>query len=146
MDKGQEHHIEFLEAREDATEAFEPTEQPLDFITPAVHGTVVLPSGNAVLLRGNNRNEAQVERQLPGIVSFVGSVHQQMNRPGRRAKPIQQVASFRRIVGIARRKGESDSRPGIGCHQMNLGGPAATRLAYGLRAVFLERPCHRDAP
>lgn len=75
MDKGQEHHIEFLEAREDAAKALEPTKQPLDFITPVVHGSIVLPCGDAVLLGQHDRNEAKIESQLPGIVAFVGSVH-----------------------------------------------------------------------
>jgi hypothetical protein len=140
MDKGKEHHIEFLETGEDASEAFEPTKQSFDLVAAAVHGAVVLPSVNAVLLRRNNRNEAEVEGQLPGVLAFVGSVHQQMNRPSRRAKPAQKLAPFRRVVGIAGGKGEGNGSSGIRCDQVNLGGPAAAGLAYRLRAVFFRAP------
>ena len=140
MDKGLEHHIKFLEAGEDAAEAFEPTKQSLDFVAPVVHGAVVLPNGDAVLLGRHDGDEAKVERQLPGVVSFVGSVHQQMNRPGRRAKLAQECAPFRRVVRIAGGKREGNRGSSIGCYQVNLGGPATTRLAYGLRAVFFRAP------
>lgn len=140
MDKGQEHHIEFLEAREDTAEAFESAKQSFDFVASAVHGAVVLPRGDAVLLGWNDGDEAEVEGQLLGVVSFVGSVHQQMNRPGRRAKSAQKFAPFRRVVGIAGRKREGNRGSGIGGDQVNLGGPAAARLAYGLRAVFFRAP------
>lgn len=36
MDNDQEHYIEFLEAREDATEFLDPAEQPFDLIAPAM--------------------------------------------------------------------------------------------------------------
>lgn len=146
MDKGQEHHIEFLEAREDAAEAFKAAKQSLDFIAPAVHCTIVLPSGDAVLFGWDDGDEAKIERQLSRVVTFVSPIHQQMNRPGRGTKSIQKLAAFRRVVGIAGRKGEGNRGSGIGCHQMDLGRPAAARLAYGLRTVFLTHPSHRDAP
>ena len=140
MDKSKEHHIEFLEAREDAAEAFESAKQAFDFVAPAVHGAVVFPGSDAVSLGWHNRDEAEIEGQLASVVAFVGPVHQQMNRPGRRAKPAQKLAPFRRVVGVAGGKREGNRGSGIGCDQVNLGRPAAARLAYGLRAVFFRAP------
>ena len=59
-DKGQEHHVEFLDAREDATEALEATKQPLDLVASAVHGAAVLPGRDATLLWRDNRDEAEI--------------------------------------------------------------------------------------
>jgi hypothetical protein len=36
VEEGKKDDIEFVEAREDATKALEPAEQPLDFIAPAI--------------------------------------------------------------------------------------------------------------
>ncbi len=33
MDESHEHHVEFVEAGEDAAEAFEPAEEPLDLVS-----------------------------------------------------------------------------------------------------------------
>ena len=42
MDKGQEHHIEFLEAGEDAPEALEATEESFNLVAPTIHRPIVL--------------------------------------------------------------------------------------------------------
>ena len=140
MDKGQEHHVKFLEAGEDATKAFETAKEPLDFVASLVHGPIVLPCGTSVLLGRNDRDKAQIESQLAGIVSFVGSIHQQVNRPSCRSQTVQKFASFRCVVGVTGRKREGNCCSGVGCHQMNLGRPATSRLAYGLRTVFFRAP------
>ena len=58
---------------------------------------------------------------------------------------IQQLTSFRGVVGLSRREREGDGRSSIRGNHMNLGGPTATRLADGLGTVFfLARPSHRD--
>ena len=140
MDKGHEHHVKFLESGEYATKAFEAAKQPLDFVAPLVHGSVVFPSGEAILLGWNDRDKAQIEGQLAGVVSFVGSIHQQVNRPRCRAEAIQKFASFRCIVRVAGRKREGNRCSRIGCHQMDFGRPSTTRLTYGLRTVFFRAP------
>jgi len=86
VDEGDEHEIELLEAREDAPESFESTEQPFDLIAPLVPGAVVLPGGDATLFGWDYRDKAEVECELPGLVAFVGTVHDQMQRPGHSAQ------------------------------------------------------------
>lgn len=140
MDKGQEHYVEFLESGKDATKAFEAAKQPLDFVAALVHGPVVLPRGEAIVLGRNDGDEAEVERQLSGVVSFVGSIHQQVNWPRCRPQTVQKFASFWRVVCVAGRKREGNRSSRVGGHQMNFGCPAAARLAYGLRTVFFRAP------
>lgn len=86
MDKGQEHHVELLESGEDAAKSFEATEQALDFVASPIHGSVVLPGGDPVLLGWNHGYEAQVDGQLAGFVALVGAVHEQVDRPCRRSQ------------------------------------------------------------
>lgn len=58
--------VEFLEAREDTTEAFESAEETFDLVALLVNGMIVVPGMQAVGLRGNHRNRSQLEHQLPG--------------------------------------------------------------------------------
>src|SRR5680860_165149 len=44
----------------------------------AMYGAVVLPLGNSILLGRHDWDEAQIKRQLPGLVTFVGAVHEQI--------------------------------------------------------------------
>ena len=74
-EKAEEEDIEFFEAGEDAAEALEPPEEPLDLIALAVHGFVVLPGLKAIAFGRNYRNKAEIQRQLTGFVVFVGVVH-----------------------------------------------------------------------
>ena len=140
MDKGQKHHVKFLESGEDATKAFESAKEPLDFVAPLVHSPVVLPGGEAILLWRNDRDKAKIEGQLAGVIAFVGPIHQQVNRPRRQSQINQKFAPFRRVVGVAWGKREGNRCSRIGCHQMDFGCPAALRLAYGLRTVFFRAP------
>jgi hypothetical protein len=50
MNEDGEHDVELVEPGEDSTESFEPTEQPLDFVTPFVHRLAVVLSGDLVEL------------------------------------------------------------------------------------------------
>lgn len=86
VDESHEHDIELLEPREDPAKAFESAEQPLDLIAPLVHGSVVFPRRDAILLGRNDRNKAQIKCQLPRLVALVCPVHQQVQRPGRLAE------------------------------------------------------------
>ena len=87
MEEGEKDQIEFVEARKDAAKTFEPAEQPLDFVAPAVHGFVVLPGLQAVRPGRNHRNKAEIQRQLQGFVVFVGAVHDQMQGAGKGPMP-----------------------------------------------------------
>ena len=53
---------------------------------------------------------------------------------------IQQLTSFRGVVGLSRREREGDGRSSIRGNHMNLGGPTAARLADGLGTVFFSAP------
>ena len=65
MDEGKVDDIEFVEAGEDAAEAFEPPEERLDLIVFAVDGLVVLPWFQAVALGRRHGNKAEIQGQLP---------------------------------------------------------------------------------
>ena len=58
--------VEFLETREDTTEALESAEETFDLVALLVNGMIVVPGMHAVGLRGNHRNHSQVEHQVPG--------------------------------------------------------------------------------
>ena len=59
MDEGKVDDIEFVEAGEDAAEAFEPPEERLDLIVFAVDGLVVPPWFQAVALGRRHGNKAK---------------------------------------------------------------------------------------
>ena len=63
MDEDDEDHVKLVKSGEDATEAFEATKLPLDFISSPVHLAIVFPWIKAVALGWNNRNKAQVKQQ-----------------------------------------------------------------------------------
>ena len=58
-----------------------PRKQPFDLIASLVHGAVVFPRRDAILLGWNDGDEPKIERELPGLVPFVCAVHQEMERP-----------------------------------------------------------------
>ena len=51
-DETEEHRLKLLEVREGATRAFEPSEQPLDFVAPLVYPSVVLLWSRRFLVGG----------------------------------------------------------------------------------------------
>jgi len=61
VDEGDEHHVELLESREDASESLQASEQPLYLVAPLVHLTIVLPSADPIALGRNHRNEIQIK-------------------------------------------------------------------------------------
>lgn len=144
MDEGHEDDVQFIEPREDTAESLESPEQALDFVSALVHGAIVFPRGEPVGLGRHNRDESEIQRQLTGLIALVGFIHEQMKRFGLWPHAGDQVAPWRRVVGVAWRERESYGRSGIRGNQMNLGGPAAAGFADGLRAVFLALPCRRD--
>ena len=63
-----------------------------------------------------------------------------MERPRRLAQTAEQLATFGRVVGLARGQRKGYGRSSIRGNHMNLGGPSAAGLADGLRAVFFRAP------
>src|SRR5208283_3413986 len=94
VEEGEKDQIQFVEAGKDATKAFEPAEQPLDFVAPAVHGFVILPGLQAVMSGWNHRDETEVQRQLQGFVVLVSAVHDQMQGCRQGSDAAQQFAAF----------------------------------------------------
>jgi len=102
--KADEQNVEFLEAREDATEAFQSAEEPLDFIAFAVYGFVVLTWFQTVALGRHYRNKAEIQGQLPGLVVLAGAVHNQMQRRVQRPQARQQLTTSLGVGGLAGRQ------------------------------------------
>src|SRR5258708_11501345 len=140
MNEGHEHHVEFLESREDAPEALEPAKQALDLVAPLVHLAVVLPRGDAIRLWWHDRDETQVQCQLPGFLPFVGTVHQQVNRPAGLAQTVQERSTLGRIVRLARREREGDGGSCIPRDPIDTRRSSSSRLFQGLWAVFFFCP------
>jgi hypothetical protein len=97
--EGEEEHVEFLEAGEEAAEAFQPGEEPLDLIALLVESMVVRPWLDGVGLWGNDR--AQAEHQLSGLIALIGTVHQPRKAFWHRPQIGKQGATLRRMVRVA---------------------------------------------
>jgi len=76
VDEGDEHKIEFVEAAEEAAKALGSSEQPLDLVAASMPGFLEPPRFDAVRMRGDNLNEAQVQRLLPPESAAVDVVAQ----------------------------------------------------------------------
>ena len=125
VEETQKDDVEFIEAREDAAEAFESAEEPFDLIALAVHGFVVLPGLQAIASGRNHREVAKVQSQLESLVVLVGAVQDEMQRCGQRSDAAQKFAAFDRVGGLARRESKRYGRSSIRGNQMNPGGPSA---------------------
>ena len=69
MNKAKEHDVKFLESREDSTESFEAPGQPLDFVASPIHGPIVFPSGDSVLLGRDYGDKSQIQSELTRFVT-----------------------------------------------------------------------------
>jgi inactivated superfamily I helicase len=85
-EEGDEHDVELLESGEDLAIALEAAEQALDFIATFVQLGVVLPGFDPCAQWRHDWNEPEIQSQLPGLVAFVGAVHQQVQRTIGRAQ------------------------------------------------------------
>src|SRR3972149_8651422 len=94
VEESQKDDVEFIEAREDATKAFESAEEPLDLVAFAVHGFIVLPGLQAIASGRNHRDEAKVQSQLESLVVLVGAVPEEMQRCGQRSDTAQKLAAL----------------------------------------------------
>ena len=146
MEEGKKHDIEFIEAREEAAEAFETPEEPLDLVAPAVHGFVILPRRQTIALGRDHGNPAEIQGQLAGRVVFVSAVHDEIERRRQRSEAAQKRAALHRVGGFSGREREGYGRSSIRGNQMNLGSPSTARLADRLGSVFLTHQCRRDGP
>ncbi len=125
----------FSIAREDPAITLEPAKQALDLIATLVHLAV-----DARLYRWHHWNETQIQCQLPCLVAFVGTVHQQMHRPAGRPKTAEQAPAFGCVVRLPRREAERHGRSSIRGNHMNLGVPSPSGFSDGLRTVFFNAP------
>jgi hypothetical protein len=146
MDKSAEHQIEFFEAGEDSAKAFEPTEQSFDFIAATIQDTIVFPGVDPVVLGRDDGGITQIDRPLPSFISFVGTIHQEMNGLFHRPHLFKQRAPFRRIMGLSGRQRKRYRRSVIRGNPMNLGSPSFTGFPDGLSSVSLMPRSHRDEP
>jgi hypothetical protein len=78
VEESEEDDIEFIETGEDAAEAFEPAEEPLDLVALAVQSLIVEPRMQAIVAGRNDREEAEVQSQLERSVVLVGAVQDEM--------------------------------------------------------------------
>ena len=78
IDEGDKHDIQFVESREDATEAFESSEQSLHFVSTFVHFPIVFPWLKAIAFWRDNGDEAQLKSELSRLVALIRLVHQQV--------------------------------------------------------------------
>jgi hypothetical protein len=115
-------------------------EQSLDLVAALVHPAVVLPGIEPGLGRRHDWDEAQFECELARFDARVGAVHEQVQRAVGWPEAGRQLPAHGPVVSLTRRQRERYGRSSIRGNQMNLGGPAASRLADGLRAVSFSAP------
>jgi hypothetical protein len=126
MNERQEYDVQFVESGEDSAESFESAKQEFDFIALSVHGLIVLPRREAVGFRRRDWDISQVERPLPGLITLIGTIHQQVDGRLSRPERQKQLPALRRIVGVSWREGEGYGCSGICSNQMNFGGPVTS--------------------
>jgi hypothetical protein len=102
IDESREHHVPFFEPGKDAAEAFEAAERALNFVSAFVHFTIIFPWLKAIAPGRDDRNETQVERELPGLLTFIRLIHYEVQWSIGPPKALQQGASFWRIPRLAR--------------------------------------------
>jgi hypothetical protein len=124
------------EAGEDAPEAFQSAEEPLDLVAFAVHGFVVLPRFETVAFGWDHGDEGKIQRQLPGFIVFLGTVHDQMQWSWQGPMLPQKFPSLNCVGCLTWREREGYGRPSIRGNHMNLGGPSAAGFSDGLGPVF----------
>ena len=76
-------HSELLETRKSAAEPLQSTRQPLDFVAPLVHFTVMHPGFDPHSQWRRRWLMPQRQCQLPGLVAFVRRVHDERGTPCR---------------------------------------------------------------
>src|SRR5512139_757894 len=100
MYKRDEHDVKLLESREDSSESLQSPEQALDFVPAPVHGLIVLPGVDSVLLRRHDRDESKIQGKLARFIALIGTVHDQVHRPSGRSEFFQQLTTLRAVVRL----------------------------------------------
>ena len=90
----------------DPAKALQAPKQALDFVAPCVEWPVVRPGGESVLAGRHHGREPEGHREVAGLLALVGTVPHQRRGRGLRTQALEQGASCRRVVGLARGKGE----------------------------------------
>ena len=140
MDERREHHIEFVEAREDSPKALEPTKQPLNLVAAAIHELIIFPGAATSLEGWHDGCKPKSQDQLACVVPLIRSVHDHGDQGFGWIQGAQQPASFRGIMALAWGEREGDGCSSICGNHMNLGGPSSSGLSDGLRSVFFNAP------
>ena len=140
VDKRQKDNIKFIIACKNTAKSFETAKEPLDLITLFVQLFIIVPRIFAVAFWRNDRYIAEFLRQSPCLVSFIGPVHQKINRMVSRTELPQKGAPFRSIAAVSCGQRKYYPIPVRCGDHMKLGVPSAPRLSDGLRAVFFKAP------
>src|ERR1700733_2281127 len=122
MDECNKEGIKFVEAGEDAAEAFEAAKEPFDFVAAPVEGAVVGPGVKAVGIGRDDDGKTQFEGELAGFVTLVGAIHDQWATGIGRLPGAQQFPSLRSVPGLARRQAQRQRTASTCGNQMNFGG------------------------
>ncbi len=79
VDKKHKDNIQFVEACKDSTKSFQPPKQSLYFISLFIQLLVVFPRPQPIAFRWHNGLHPQIDYQLPGLIAFVGLVHDDLS-------------------------------------------------------------------
>jgi len=140
MKEREEDDVELFESGKDPAKAFEPPEEPFDFVPFLIEFFVVAPGIESVRLGRDHWNHVQVEHRLPRFIALIDAIHQQRQAFRHRSQILRQQPALRCIVVVAGRKGEDYGRSIIRGNHRNLGLPSAAGLTDGLRALFFNAP------
>ena len=80
VDKSQKDNIKFIIACKNTAKSFEAAKEPLDLIALFIQLLIIVLRIFAVAFWRNDRYIAKLLRQSPRLVSFIGAVHQKINR------------------------------------------------------------------
>ena len=104
MDEAEVDDVELVVSDMDATEAFEPAEEPLDAVAVAVALAVVGPGPGAARMGRDDQLVAELAGQAAGLIALISAIRQQRRLTRLRPQPAQQFAAPRRVARLARRE------------------------------------------
>ena len=80
IDERDEHDIEFFKPREDAPKSLESAEQSFSLMASRIHGSIVFPWRESMLLGRHHRNIPSIQGQLPRRIAFIRPIHPPVDR------------------------------------------------------------------
>jgi hypothetical protein len=83
--------------------ALHAAEEALDLVSLLIESAIIAPGIDAIGLGRHDRDHAEREHQLPGLVAFVGAIHQQRQTFWHWPQFAQQLTSFRRVMRVTGR-------------------------------------------